>query len=125
MERMQEHDIAIPILPCRSAAETAAFYEPLGFDAKIWGAPHNYAILTRGNVEIHFFTQNDLDPTTSASGCYIRVLNVDKMHSEFSNANLQSSGIPRMDSLENKPWGMREFAIVDLNGNLIRIGQTL
>ena len=42
---MQEHDIAIPILPCRSVEDTAAFYERLGFSARIWGAPNNYAIL--------------------------------------------------------------------------------
>jgi hypothetical protein len=30
-----------------------------------------------------------------------------------------------MDQLETKPWGMREFAIVDPDGNLIRIGQTI
>jgi len=30
-----------------------------------------------------------------------------------------------MDALEDKPWGMREFAIVDADGNLIRIGQAL
>ena len=124
-ERMQEHDIAIPILPCRSVEETAAFYERLGFGAKIWGAPNNYAILTRDTVELHFFTQVDLDPASSSAGCYLRVLNVDDIHSEFTNANLRNSGIPRMDGIENKPWGMREFAIVDPNGNLIRIGQAL
>ena len=122
---MQEHDIAIPILPCRSVEDTAAFYKPLGFSAKIWGAPNNYAILTRDTVELHFFTQVDLDPASSSAGCYIRVLNVDGTHSEFTNANLRDSGIPRMDGIENKPWGMREFAIVDPNGNLIRIGQAL
>jgi hypothetical protein len=38
---------------------------------------------------------------------------------------LPRKGIPRQDVLEDKPWGMREFAIVDPNGNLLRIGQTL
>lgn len=122
---MQEHDIAIPILPCKSVEETVAFYKPLGFNAKIWGAPHHYAILTRGTVEIHFFTHADLDPATSSAGCYVRVLDVDQIHCELAIAKLGNSGIPRMDEVENKPWGMREFAIVDLNGNLIRIGQEI
>jgi hypothetical protein len=34
-------------------------------------------------------------------------------------------GIPRLDALADKPWGMREFAIIDPDGNLLRIGQTL
>ena len=30
-----------------------------------------------------------------------------------------------MDALEDKPWGLREFAIGDPDGNLLRIGQIL
>jgi hypothetical protein len=30
-----------------------------------------------------------------------------------------------MDRLQDKPWGMREFAVVDPDGNLVRIGQVL
>ncbi len=30
-----------------------------------------------------------------------------------------------MDILEDKPWGMREFAVVDEDGNLLRIGQAI
>ncbi|MCL4115763.1 UNVERIFIED_CONTAM: hypothetical protein GTU68_056443 [Idotea baltica] len=122
---MHEYDIAIPILPCKSIDETVAFYKAFGFEAKIWGAPNHYAILTRETVELHFFQHLDLDPASSFAGCYIRVLNVDDIHRAFSCANLNQTGIPRMVKVEDKPWGMREFAIVDLNGNLIRIGQDL
>lgn len=122
---MQEHDLAIPILPCRSVESTKAFYGQFGFDGKIWGAPHFYATLRRDTVEIHFFTHADLDPAESSAGCYIRVQNVDCIYQTFAKANLPKAGIPRMDDLENKPWGMREFAIVDPDGNLIRIGQTI
>lgn len=30
-----------------------------------------------------------------------------------------------MDALEDKPWGMREFADVDDDGYVLRIGQVL
>jgi hypothetical protein len=30
-----------------------------------------------------------------------------------------------MDVLEDKPWGLREFAVVDLDGNQLRIGQVI
>lgn len=122
---MQQHDLAIPILPSRSVENTRDFYRKLGFDGKIWGAPHSYATLTRGSVEIHFFTHNKLDPAESSAGCYIRVQNVDGIYEVFAKANLPKAGIPRMDQLDTKPWGMREFAIVDPDGNLIRIGQTI
>jgi len=122
---MQKHDLAIPILPSRSVEDTKEFYRQLGFDCKIWGSPHYYAILTRQTVEIHFFTNAELNPAESAAGCYIRVLNVDEIYQAFAMANLPNTGIPRMDALEDKSWGMREFAIVDPDGNLIRIGETI
>lgn len=122
---MPQHDLAIPILPCRSVQKTIEFYRELGFDGKIWGAPYFYAILTRGEVEIHFVTHAELVPEESAAGCYIRVQEVDEIFSLYEKVDLPHSGIPRMDRVENKPWGMREFAIVDPDGNLIRIGQTM
>ena len=122
---MQQNDIAIPILPSRSVNDTLAFYRLLGFDGKIWGEPYSYAILRRGTVELHFFTHKELHPAESSAGCYIRVSDVESICSAFALAQLPRQGIPRQDELGDKPWGMREFAIVDPDGNLIRIGQTL
>ncbi len=122
---MQPPDLAIPILPSRSVKQTKTFYELLGFDGEVWPAPHNYLILNRGSVEIHFYTQMELSPAESSAGCYVRVLDVEGIYQEFAKACLPTSGIPRMDHLEDKPWGMREFAIVDPDGNLIRIGQEM
>jgi catechol 2,3-dioxygenase-like lactoylglutathione lyase family enzyme len=121
---MKSQDIAIPILPSRSLEDTLAFFQKLGFEGRIH--PHgNYAILTRGPVELHFFTHRDLRPAESTAGCYIRVSDVESTYRAFASANLPRTGIPRQDAVENKPWGMREFAIVDSDGNLIRIGQTV
>lgn len=30
-----------------------------------------------------------------------------------------------MDALEDEPWGLREFAVVDPDGSLLRIGQVI
>lgn len=122
---MQAYDLAIPILPSRSVNETALFYRRLGFQ----GGPHEsdaeYAILRRGSVELHFFTHKELVPAESSAGCYIRVLDVESIYSSFSSSQLPRRGIPRMDTLEDKPWGLREFAILDPDGNLLRIGQVI
>ena len=61
----------------------------------------------------------------SSAGCYIRVLDVEGIYRSFSSSQLPRTGIPRMDILEDKPWGLREFAIVDADGNLLRIGQII
>lgn len=122
---MPPFDLAIPILPSQSVSDTLTFYQQLGFDGTLCGEGDSYAILTRGTVELHFFTHRELCPAESFAGCYIRVFDVESIYRAFGLANLPSRGIPRIDPLENKPWGMREFAIVDPDGNLIRIGQVL
>jgi hypothetical protein len=121
----ERHDIAIPILPSRSLRETLAFYGRLGFDGEIMGAADDYAILTRGALELHFFSHPTLRPEESWAGCYLRVRDVDGIYQAFSAAALPRQGIPRMDALENKPWSMREFAVIDEDGNLMRIGQEI
>ena len=121
---MKQNDIAIPILPSRSLSDTLAFFRRLGFGGEIHGFG-DYAILTRGTVEIHFFTHRELVPAESFAMCYIRVSDVENISRAFALAELPRKGIPRMDALEDKPWGMREFAIVDPDGNLLRIGQIL
>ncbi len=120
---MQQHDIAIPILPSRSLSKTLVFYQQLGFEGRTLGVGDSYAVLQRGSVELHFFLFEGLDPAASSFGCYLRVLDVESIRDAFSLSRLPGKGIPRMDALESKPWGMKEFAIVDPDGNLLRIGQ--
>ncbi len=121
---MQQSDIAIPILPSRSVSDTLTFFRRLGFEGNVH-SHGDYAILTRGTVELHFFTHRELIPAESSAMCYIRVSDVESIYRAFALAELPRRGIPRLDALDDKPWGMREFAIVDSDGNLIRIGQTL
>jgi catechol 2,3-dioxygenase-like lactoylglutathione lyase family enzyme len=123
--KMQQSDLAIPLLPSRAVSDTLAFYRRLGFDGKICGEGDTYAILTRGTAELHFFTHSELRPAASCAGCYIRVSDVESVYRAFALAQLPRTGIPRLDALEDKPWGMREFSIVDPDGNLLRIGQKL
>jgi catechol 2,3-dioxygenase-like lactoylglutathione lyase family enzyme len=120
---MQPHDLAIPILPSRCVRETIAFYRRLGFEGGAHGFDRGYAILRRGSVELHFFTHKELVPAESSAGCYIRVTDVESFYRACSSSQLPRTGIPRMEGLEDKPWGLREFAVIDPDGNLVRIGQ--
>ena len=122
---MHAYDLAIPILPCRSISATTAFYMRLGFEGGAHEDNADYAILQRGAVELHFFAHKALVPADSFAGCYVRVMDVDSIYRAFSASELPRHGIPRVDALEDKSWGMREFAIVDLDGNLLRIGQII
>jgi len=118
-------DIAVPTLPSQSVSDALAFYRRLGFDCEILGVGDSYAMLRPGAVELHFLTHLGLLPDESNAGCYIRVSDVESICRDFALAQLPRRGIPRQDALEDKAWGMREFAIVDPDGNLLRIGQTL
>jgi catechol 2,3-dioxygenase-like lactoylglutathione lyase family enzyme len=122
---MNTSDIAIPILPSRKIEDTVAFYRAMGFEGGAHASDANYAILRRGTLELHFFAHPDLDPAQSWAGCYLRVLDVETIYRAISSARLPRKGIPRMDALEDKPWGLREFAVVDRDGNLLRIGQII
>jgi catechol 2,3-dioxygenase-like lactoylglutathione lyase family enzyme len=122
---MQPYDLAIPILPSRAITETVGFYKRLGFEGGAHESDAGYAILRRGAIELHFFTHRELVPAESSAGCYIRVLNVESIYKSFSTSHLPRRGIPRMETLEDKPWGLREFAVVDPDGNLLRIGQII
>ena len=125
-EADSEPGIAIPILPARDLLETREFYEALGFETTGWWPEFGgYAASVRGDITMHFFSFEDLSPSTNYAQCYWRVKDVDGLYAEYQKLGLPGSGIPRMDTLENKPWGMREFAIVDPSGNLVRIGRAL
>ncbi len=124
MHIMELNEVAIPILPSRSLSDTLSFFRRLGFEGEIHGRG-DYAIIRRGTVELHFFTHRELVPAESSAMCYIRVSDAEGMYRAFAPAELPRKGIPRMDVLEDKSWGMREFAVVDPDGNLLRIGQVL
>ena len=118
---MKSTDLAIPQLPSRSLPKTLAFYARLGFTGEIVGDA--YAILVRGDIELHFFLHADLEPAASSFMAYLRFADVEPVYRDFLRAGLPTRGLPRMDALETKPWGMREFAVVDEDGTLLRIGQ--
>lgn len=122
---MEPTDLAIPTLPCRSVPDAVAFYRRLGFVGGAHAANAAYAIVRRGSIELHFFTHRELVPAESSAGCYLRVGDVESVYRAFASSRLPRTGIPRMDALEDKPWGLREFAVVDPDGNLLRIGQVI
>ena len=115
-----------PILPSRDLAETRAFYARLGFEAWFGGRDWpEYEILSRGDFVVHFYLRAALDPFASDSMCYWRVPDARRLHAELATAALPAAGIPRLTPPEDQPWGMREFALVDPSGNLLRIGEEL
>lgn len=116
--------ITIPILPSRDLEKTRAFYERLGFYAAGWWPNEfgGYAIMRRGDLSMHFFLFEKLSPATNYGQCYWRVEDVDALYEEYIAAGLIKS---QLLAVEDRDWGMREFAITDPDNNLIRVGQEI
>lgn len=120
-------ETAVPILPSRDLRETLAFYERLGFESRgeapeVWG----YLIVARGDLHLHFYENGAVDPLTTAAGCYLYVEDADRVHGEWEQAvdpdpQTGSRIVPPRDT----EYGMREFAVVDRSGNLLRVGSPL
>lgn len=111
-----------PIFPSRDFAQTRAFYQPLGFQTVAEFAEDGYLILQRDAVELHFFHAENHVPASSDHGAYVRVSDAAALSAELAPRVPQRAGIPRLIPAEDKPWGMREMAIIDIDGNLLRLG---
>jgi catechol 2,3-dioxygenase-like lactoylglutathione lyase family enzyme len=105
---------AIPILASLDLTETLRFYsDQLGFAGESFG---DYAILHHDAMELHFWLAQDrIHPEHTA--CYIRGGQVAALHAEYA-----ARGVPRLWTFEVRPWGMREFHLIDPHGNLLRFG---
>ena len=115
-----------PVLPSLDLVDTIVFYTSLGFalgyDDR---AGDGYVIMGMGDVSLHFFYHDSLDATGNDAGCYLHVDRADDLHARWKALGLGPEDIPRLTDLEDKPWGKREFALVDPDGNLIRVGHEL
>jgi catechol 2,3-dioxygenase-like lactoylglutathione lyase family enzyme len=110
---------AVPILASLNAEESITFYtEKLGFTF------HNnwdgYLILSRDEISIHLWPTNDPE-IPKVTGCYINVVGVDKLYAEY----LPMGVVHPNGKLADKPWGRRQFSILDNNGNIINFGEDI
>ena len=117
--------LAIPTLPARDLDASVSFYARLGFQqVRRWP---DYLIVRREDMELHFFAFPEVDPATTIAGCYLRVAGADTLHAQLVAAGLPrgTTGSPRLHDVAATHYGMREFAVVDPDGNLLRIGSRL
>ncbi|MFE7578675.1 bleomycin resistance protein [Streptomyces sp. NPDC057521] len=120
----------IPILPCRTIRPVLDFYAALGFEATFQQtSPNPYAVVERGDIQLHFFGMKRYEPAASYSTCYIRTDDVDGLHASFRSSlkaaygRIPTRGLPRMGPLKDTSYGARQFLVTDPAGNCLRIGQ--
>lgn len=108
------------VLPVADLTRALAFYERLGFTVQAHWPGNGYAIVTFGPSSLHLTEHPDVDARLSLSGCYLRVADADAIHARWTAAGAREIAPPA-----DQPYGIREFATEDLDGNLWRVGSPL
>lgn len=110
-----------PKLPMRDKAATRAFYiDGLGFEPASLTDYEGYLMLRKDNIEIHFFEFRELDPLQNYGQVYIRTDAIEKLYQQALEKGLN---MPAAGHLHDKPWGQREFSLLDPDHNLLTFGQ--
>ena len=82
----------------------------------------DYLLLKKDNIEIHFFEFKSLNPEDNYGQVYIRTNAIASLY-QFLLDNKVS--IHPNAPLQNKPWGQKEFALLDPDNNLLTFGESL
>lgn len=110
-----------PKLPMRNEDKTKDYYlNVLKFESL--GDYGDYLIFGKDNIEIHFFKFKELDPNTNYGQIYIKTKEINQLYQNFldNNVTIHPNGY-----LQNKPWGQREFSLLDPDNNLLTFGQNI
>lgn len=112
-----------PKLPMRDKAATRDYYlNKLDFHEFGSADFDGYLMVEKDNIQIHFFEFRDLDPKENYGQVYIRTDNIDNLYQSLLNKNIP---IHPAGHLEEKPWGQKEFSLLDPDNNLLTFGQEL
>ena len=80
----------------------------------------DYLMLGKDTVELHFFLFEALDPTENYGQVYLRTDAIDALHQSLVDKKVS---IHPNGNLQTKPWGQREFSLLDPDHNLLTFGQ--
>ncbi|MCC6369997.1 MAG: VOC family protein [Bacteroidia bacterium] len=111
-----------PKLPMRNRTNTLQFYQnQLGF--KYIGSDDYpfYLIMEKDAIQIHFFEFKELNPLENYGQVYIRTNDIEGLYQTLldNKTNIHPNG-----HLQIKPWGQKEFALLDPDNNLLTFGQS-
>ena len=112
-----------PKLPMRDKNSTRAYYTgKLGF--RIVGKEDydGYLMVRKDSIQIHFFEFKGLNPKENYGQVYIRTDAIEALYDSFIAKNIT---IHPNGPLEVKPWGQKEFSLLDPDHNLLTFGQSV
>jgi catechol 2,3-dioxygenase-like lactoylglutathione lyase family enzyme len=114
----------IPVLPVADLKATIKYYKTkLGFSEE-WFWEDTDAGCGRNELFMLFNLNPTLLDAMLAASAPLEIIwiveQVDDIYAEYTQKDLTL-----LSELENKPWGMREFTIKDINGYSIRIAEPI
>lgn len=107
-----------PVIPVRDLAAALERYRKLGFAVSAYGHDTGYGFADREAVSLHFTEWDEHDPKRTASTVYIYVSDADAVRAEWIATGVEG----RFSEVLERDYGLREFAYVDPDGTLHRIG---
>ena len=116
---------AIPILPSADFDRTASFYAGFGFEERgRWTDEYLIIGHERHGIELHFWFNPAVDRWTNDVACYLRFPDPDaarSCHGDWGEVEVPAPAV--FSTLDDGPApGSIEFHIIDLDGNLVRVG---
>lgn len=110
-EKMSSIGQAVPELPVADVERAQQYYrDALGFEIGWLYPGKEIGAVSRGNTAIFFRKRT---PPFEPAVHWMFAENIDATYQE-----LKSSGANIVDPLERKPWGLRQFTVEDLDGNI-------
>ena len=112
-----------PKLPMRNKAITRDFYvNQLGFQELSSTDFDGYLMVQKDTIEIHLFEFPTINPAENYGQVYVRVQDIETVYKNFLDNNVP---IHPNGPLQIKPWGQKEFALLDPDNNLLTFGQSI
>ena len=110
-----------PKLPMRDKTATRDYYvTKLGFQEFGSADFDGYLMVQKDSIQLHFFEFKALDPKENYGQVYIRTDDISRLYQTLLDNKVR---IHPNGQLELKPWGQREFSLLDPDHNLLTFGQ--
>jgi len=109
----------VPILPSSDLERSLAYYRYLGFELLEHVA--DYARLSWHDAELHLYPQPTINPTANSAGCYLQVPDPHALRDTWSGDGVNCIDCPGTTIPPH--FGQTVFAIIDPDGNTLRIGR--
>jgi len=117
-----EFPCAVPEIPVKDVDKAAAYYEhKLGFSVDWGGEEGGIAGVSKGHCRM-FLTNDAFRARYEISGPVLIWLNLDsKEEVDALYEQWRTTQTTVVSPPESKPWGLHEFTVADLDGNLLRV----